>query len=399
MSEKPPSACKECSMRPGSVLALVALLAAGVTAHADECCLPRSGSPFLPMSYADRGWPNCVPDDEELDLGIDNRPDRQSPSAGWGAFPRLPGLRGVRGLTGVIGNLLQTNPHIGATFYPDEPVSGQPTSLGMTREFFQFSAPVWSNGEDTLVVSSHVQETSVSTNAILPTTRTPFPGQLWNIWLGVNYFHTFDNGVTGAMIVEAGSASDKPFSASRNDSAAGTGLIIIPAGDRDAWILGLQASTNSQVLYNIPIPGAAYLYNPNDDFQAIIGLPYSAINYYPAKGFQLQLLYMFYTTVHARAIYRPTNDWQAYVGFDWANENYALASRQASDERFFYYEKRLLAGWQWFWSKHFAVELVGGYAFNRYFVENNGFSFSLSGFNRVDVGSGPFATLQFDYRF
>ena len=46
-----------------------------------------------------------------------------------------------------------------------------------------------------------------------------------------------------------------------------------------------------------------------------------------------------------------------------------------------------------------AVELVGGYAFNRYFVENNGFSFSLSGFNRVDVANGPFATLQFDYRF
>ena len=273
-------------------------------------------------------------------------------------FPRLPGLRGVRGLTGVIGNLMQTNPHVGATWYPDQNVQGQPTTLGMIREFFQFSAPVWSNGNDTLVLSSHIQETSISTGAILPTTSTPFPGQLWNVWLGINYFHQFDNGVIGALIVEGGSASDKPFSAPRNDSAAATGLVIIPdEGERDAWILGVQASTNSQVLYNIPIPGAAYLYNPNDEFQAILGFPYSAINYQLDEDFQFQLLYMFLTTVHTRVIYQPDVDWQVYLGFDWANENYARADRQTSDDRFFYYEKRCWragsgAGrstWQWNW--------------------------------------------------
>ena len=317
----------------------------------------------------------------------------------WGAFPRLPGLRGVRGLTGVIGNLMQTNPHVGGAWYPDQPVQGQPTSLGMVREFFQFQAPVWSNGDDTLVFSSHVQSTNISTGAILPTTHQAFPDQLWNIWLGTNYFHVFDNGMVGAMLFEGGSASDKPFSALRNDSFAGTGLLIMPQDDRNAWIIGLQASTNSQVLYNLPIPGAAYLYNPNDQFQAIMGFPYSALNYRPVEHIQLQLLYMFLTTVHARVSYQPNNNWQLYGGFDWANENYARAERLNSGDRFFYYEKRLLAGWQWWWSRHFAVELVGGYAFDRYFVEDNGFSFSVSGFNRVNVGSGPFAALQLDYRF
>jgi hypothetical protein len=108
---------------------------------------------------------------------------------------------------------------------------------------------------------------------------------------------------------------------------------------------------------------------------------------------------MFLTTVHARAIYQPHVDWQLYLGFDWANENYARADRLNSGERFFYYEKKVLAGWQWWWSKHLAVEIAGGYAFDRYFCESNGFSFSVSGFNRVDVGSGPFVMLQFDYRF
>jgi len=45
------------------------------------------------------------------------------------------------------------------------------------------------------------------------------------------------------------------------------------------------------------------------------------------------------------------------------------------------------------------ITINPGPGFNRYFVENNGFSFSLGGFNRVDVANGPFVTLQFDYRF
>jgi len=387
-------------MRLGSVLAVVTFLVTASLTSADEIFCPRSGCPFLPMSYIEPAEEPAEPEYFTFDNQLVDRPDRQVTANDWGGFPRLPGLRGVRGLTGVIGNLMQTNPHVGATWYPSEPVSDQPTDLGMVREYFQCSAPVWSNGDDTLVFSSHIQETSISTRAILPTTNTPFPSQLWNGWLGFNYFHHFDNGVTGALIVEAGSASDRPFANRKTVAAAATGLFIIPMeGERDAWILGLQASTNSQVLYNLPIPGAAYLYNPNDAFQALIGLPYSAINYRPHEDFQFQLLYMFLTTIHTRVIYKPEVDWQVYVGFDWANENYDLASGQASGDRFFYYEKRVLAGWQWFWSKHFAIELVGGYAFNRYFVENNGFSFSLGGFNRVDVANGPFATLQFDYRF
>ncbi|HEY3968951.1 MAG TPA: hypothetical protein VGM05_30660 [Planctomycetaceae bacterium] len=399
-------------MRLGLVLALTALLAAGAESRADDWGSLRCVSQCLQTSYSETsapqtdsienddgagGWPKPAWLNVPLNEPVEEPAASTAPS--WGTFPRLPGLRGVRGLTGVIGNLMQTNPHVGGTLYATEPVKGQPTSLGMSRQFFQFAAPVWSDGNDTLVFSTHVQSTLLQSNAILPTTNQAFPDQLWNIWFGTNYFHVFDNGVIGAMLVEAGSASDKPFSQTRNDSFAGTGLLIIPDGERNAWILGVQASTNSQVLYNIPIPGAAYLYSPDDDFQAIVGFPYSAVNYRIQKNIQLQLLYMFLTTVHTRISYQPNDDWQVYVGFDWLNENYALANRQDSGDRFFYYEKRVIGGWQWWWSKHLAVEIAGGFAFDRYFDTSSGFSFSLSGSNRVDVGSGPFVMMQLDYRF
>ena len=289
-------------MRLGSVLALAILLAGGVTAFAEDCCGLRCVSQCFQISYSDSVPETEVVPNADLTLELPGSTASPSSAANWGPFPRLPGLRGVRGLTGVIGNLMQTNPHAGGTWYSTQAVQGQPTTLGMNKEFFQFSAPVWSDGDDTIVVSTHAQVTNISTGAILPTTGNPFPTQLWNIWFGMNYFHVFENGVIGAMLVEGGSASDKTLQGqqARNDSAAGTGLLIIPTEDRDAWILGIQASTNSQVLYNIPIPGAAYLYSPSDAFQAIIGFPYSAINYQVNEAYRLQLLYMFLTTVHAR---------------------------------------------------------------------------------------------------
>jgi hypothetical protein len=399
------------AMRRGVVFCVVALCAAVTPARAENNCGLRCVSHYLQSSYSEpteSGTDSIENDDasggwlkpNNLNMaGVGTDDDDSSSTPSWGVFPRLPGLRGVRGLTGVIGNLMQTNPHMGGTLYATEPVSGQPTNLGMSRQFLQFSAPIWSNGKDTLVFSTHVQSTLLNTSAVLPVTNMALPNQLWNIWFGANYFHVFENGTIGAMLFEAGSASDQPFSQVRNDSAAGTGLFIIPSGGRNAWILGLQASTNSQVLYNIPIPGGAYLYNPNDDFQAIIGFPYSAINYRIRKDIQLQLLYMFLTTVHTRVAYQPTDDWQVYFGFDWMNENYALANRIDSGERFFYYEKRLIGGWQWFFTKHLAIELSGGYAFNRYFDTSTGFNFSLSSPTHLGIGAGPFGTIQIDYRF
>ena len=99
-----------------------------------------------------------------------------------------------------------------------------------------------------------------------------------------------------------------------------------------------------------------------------------------------------------RKLATPRESWQLYLGFDWTNENYALADRSSSADHFDSYEDRVLAGSQWWFSPYAAVELSGGYAFNRYFFETNQ-SFVLTGGNRIDVGSGPFAALQYTLRF
>ncbi|MBS0206604.1 MAG: hypothetical protein JSS49_27315 [Planctomycetes bacterium] len=313
------------------------------------------------------------------------------------SLPSFRGIKGIKNLPGGVGTLLMANPHVGATWYPSQSTDQSGTSLGIDRYYFQAGIPIYHNETDTLVFTSHLDEMNIHTNAILPTSSQPFPKQLMNVALGANYFRQFANGNVGGIVLDVGSASDVPFHSSSEILASGTAFLLMPQDDHSAWFVGVNASTNSQVLYGLPIPGGGYFYHPSEDFQAIIGFPFSVISWKPSRDWQLQYVYAFLTTMHARAVYQPTNDWQLYAGFDWTNENWRRVDRPQSQDHFFYYEKRLAAGWLWWFAPNVGFEISGGWAFDRYFTEVDGFR--LVGNNTVRIGSGPFLTAQFDVRF
>lgn len=333
-----------------------------------------------------------------------NLSNPSSPSLGQGktgtsldSLPSFRGIKGIKNLPGGVGTLLMANPHAGATWYPSESTNQPGTSLGIDRYYFQAGVPIYHTDTDTIVFTSHLDQMNVHTNAILPTTSQPFPNQLFNVAFGANYFRQFANGNVGGLVLDVGSASDVPFHSSSEILASGTAFLLMPQDDHSAWFVGVNASTNSQVLYGLPIPGGGYFYHPSEDFQAIIGFPFSVVSWKPARDWQLQYVYAFLTTMHARAVYQPTNQWQLYAGFDWTNENWRRVDRPAPGDHFFYYEKRLAAGWLWWFAPNVGFEVSGGWAFDRYFTEVDGFQ--LVGSNTVRVGNGPFVSAQFDVRF
>lgn len=326
--------------------------------------------------------------------------DARSAKSGTGmdSLPSFRGMKGIRNLPGGVGTLLMANPHIGGAWYPEQSTDQPNTSLSMERLDFQGAVPMYSSGQDTYVLTADVEILRVNTNAILPTTMQPFPGQLFNIAMGVNYFHQFDSGKVGGIVFEMGSASDKPFAAADDLLVSGTGFLLIPDSDEGSWFVGVNASTNSQVLHGLPIPGGGYFFHPSDDFQAIVGLPFSVISWKPSRDWQLQFVYAFLTTTHARVSYQPTQKWQLYAGFDWTNENWDRADRPAEQDRFFYYEKKLSTGFLWWIKPNVGFEIAGGWAFDRYFTEvDNGFN--LVGDNTVNVNSGPYILSQLSLRF
>lgn len=317
--------------------------------------------------------------------------------AGLAGLPSFRGIKGIRNLPGGVGTLLMANPHIGTDWYPEQSTNQPGTTLSMQRFDFQGAVPIYNKGRDTFVFTANYDDIKVFTNAILPTTNQKFPSQLFNVALGVNYFHAFENGNVGGFVVDVGSASDQPFRNSRDVLASGTGFLLIPSSEEGSWFVGVNASTNSQVLYGIPIPGGGYFYHPNEDFQAIVGFPFSVLSWKPAKDWSLQYVYAFLTTMHARCIYQPTKDWQLFAGFDWTNENWHRADRVNLDDHFFYYEKKLTTGLLYWFAPHVGLEVSGGWAFDRYFTEVDGFQ--LKGENTVEVGSGPYLSVQMNLRF
>ena len=269
---------------------------------------------------------------------------------GLDALPSFRGIKGIKNLPGGVGTLLMANPHVGATWYPEQNTDQAGTSLSMQRTYFQGAVPVYQSGADTYVLTAHVDETSIQTNAILPTTMQAMPNQLFNIAFGMNYFHQFEGGNVGGIVFDVGSASDRPFQSGREILASGTGFLLMPQDEKSSWFVGVNASTNSQVLYGVPIPGGGYFYHPSEDFQAILGFPFSVVSWKVARDWQLQYVWAFLTTMHARTVYQPTPDWQFYAGFDWTNENWRLAERVNEKDHFFYYEKKLATGLLWWFS-------------------------------------------------
>ena len=348
--------------------------------------------------------PQSYPDSRDIQAYSTGRQSGQDSSfqprktgTGLDSLPSFRGIKGIKNLPGGVGTLLMANPHVGMTWYPEQNTNQSGTTLAMERAYLQGAVPLYSTGAETFMLTAHVDTTSIQTKAILPTTMQTFPTQLFNVALGVNYFHSYDNGNVGGIVFDMGTASDKPFQSGRDMLASGTAFLLMPQDEKSAWFIGANASTNSQVLYGIPIPGGGYFYHPSEDFQAIVGFPFSVISWKPARDWQLQYVWAFLTTMHARAVYQPTAAWQFYAGFDWTNENWRLAERVNERDHFFYYEKKLATGFLWWFKPNVGLEVAGGWAFDRYFTEVHGFK--LVGDNTVNIGSGPYLSSQIDIRF
>ena len=286
-----------------------------------------------------------------------------------------------------------TGPGYEATWMPDEPVRSQAAHLGLLQQYLSVLVPAWKSGPDNLFLTTQVCWDLFDSNAILPDTLRPFPKDLWDIRFGTYYTHDFDNGTKGFVTASVGSASDRPFYGIREMAVNATAFLRVSDGETNAWIWSLVFSTNSQVLYYIPIPGLAYYYAPSEQLQATIGFPFAMVKYHPWERWRFEFKYTMLTTIRARVFYELTSGCSSYAGFDWLTDNYMLYDRVDSDDRFYSYEKRVVAGLRWQAIHNLTFDLSAGYAFDRYYFEGHGFLVT-NGHDQVDLGNGPFVAAQ-----
>ncbi len=283
------------------------------------------------------------------------------------------------------------------TWFPDQPVAGQPAELGLFQQDFSLSVPLRQNATDEWYASLRIRNQEFATGAVFPDTGEPFPDELWNIRIGTGYRHRFESGWIGALDVTVGSPSDKPFASLDEMDINATAVLRVPARDRDAWIFFLNYGSNREFLPGIPIPGFGYSYRPSDQFSAVVTTGVLSLEYRPIERLTLTASYIAVRTVDVRLTYQVFRPVRLWVGFDWTNERYLLAGRSNPDDRLFYYEKRIRAGAIIGLARQLFIDADVGYSFDRFYFEGEGYSDREQ--NRIDVGDGPFIQVRVGVRF
>lgn len=271
-------------------------------------------------------------------------------------------------------------------FQPASTLQNQPGTFQVRGEGLSLGLPVSMGPDGIWILNTRVEHNSFDTDALLPGTRTAFPDELWNINLGLMHIHPLENGWTLGGMVGIGSASDQPFASIREMNANVLAFLRIPASDRDAWNFSLFYSPMGQLAF--PIPGIAYAWNPNDQFQMSIGLPFS-LTYRPYEELSLNISYLPLTNASAIVRWTPNENWTIYGGYQTYSQGYELADRADSRERLFQFDQRLMLGLRRKLVGNFVLDCSAAYLFDRsYFLSDSFF-----GDNRQELRIDPGAQL------
>ena len=273
------------------------------------------------------------------------------------------------------------------TLFPDRGVENQPTDFGYDQHNVTLVTPLFQDLRNEWTLTARGRFQDFDTRAVFAGSGTRYPDELWDVRIGAAYRHKFDNDWIGGGSLTIGSASDKPFDSGDEIIAQLIGFLRVPHRERNAWFFTLIYSNDQEFLSGIPVPGVAYQWVPSETFNAVIGVPFSSIEWKPVEALTFEAQYFPVRRVRVRATWQIFRPLRAYAGFDWDSERHMLADREDEDKRLFYYEKRLTGGAR-FDLKHVGVEVYGGYVFDRFYFL--GESYSDRRKDRFDVEAGPF---------
>lgn len=283
------------------------------------------------------------------------------------------------------------------THYPDRKVEDQETHLGLSEHRLSLFFPLFQDTANEWGLSARTRFQEIDTRARFPDAGGRFPSELWDASATLSYRHKFDNGWIGGLAVTGGSASDEPFASVDEVYYRGLAMLRVPQGESNSWIFTLIYASDEEIFnQTLPIPGIAYVWVPSDRFRAVIGVPFSTIEFKPFETLTLEAQYFPLRTVRARATWQIFRPLRAYAGFDWDHDKYYRADRDDKDDKIFYYEKRLTAGVR-FDLRHVGFEVSGGWAFDRFYYEGERYADRHD--NRIDVGDGPFIVGRVSVRF
>jgi len=267
------------------------------------------------------------------------------------------------------------------TFAPSQEVRGTSESLSVRSLAAQLAFPLRIYPDGILLGTTSINQTRLGTDAVLPQSGRDVPNELWDLRAGMFFTRELASGWKVGGLFNFGSASDEPFHSEDELTLASLGFVSIPVRNRDAWTFSLFYSPTSQL--NFPIPGIAYVWRPNDELEAQIGLPASLI-YAPNDSFSFRARYTPVTDVLVEARQVLGADWSLFTRYQIINETYFLADRLHRRDRFFQFEQQIAVGLSRSLPAGFSLDLSAAYLWDRRFFHSSDFDLRSDDLIKVD---------------
>jgi hypothetical protein len=284
-----------------------------------------------------------------------------------------------------------------STITPDQPVAGQATDLGTVRHRLRGIAPLSQSERHEWAFFGRLEALDVDTRAILPSTGGAFPDALWDISAGLAGRFKLDNGWIVGGDLQVGSPADEPFASFDEMTLTADALLRVPWSAEWAGVFLLNYSKAREFAPDFPLPGFVLAYEPDRTLSVLAGVPFSAVRWSPFEKLEISASYFVVRTVRAQMSYRLLEPLRIFAGFDWDSQRFFRHDRLDDDHRLSVYEKRIGGGLRWDPTPNLFVEASGGYAFDRFWFE--GEKYADRGYNRLDIGDGPYAQLRLGARF
>ncbi len=281
-----------------------------------------------------------------------------------------------------------------ALWEPNRRQKGTGLDFGYFRQEAAVRFPVYNQGPDLLLGGVGVRNTLFSGDARFPLGRD-MPDSLWDVRGSLLYLRQLDSGWAAGGSVTVGSPSDKPFHSWAEVVPTLNAFLRIPAArEPDAWLFALFYSPVGEIRF--PIPAAAYLWNPSDNFQLTLGLPL-AVTWRPTDTLRLDAGYLPLRRVKAQLTWAVRDGVEVFGGYEWTNDAYLRANRLDRKEQLFLYEMRVPGGVRLFFREHWVLDLAAGWAFDRQVF--NGRRYGDRGRDSFRIDSGVFGQARLAYRF
>jgi len=233
--------------------------------------------------------------------------------------------------------------------------------------------------------------------AILPASGDQLPEEFYSIKTALTYMNISGKRKLWGLRAGIGFASDEPFASSDLSTTDALFFMSRPAGKRDSWMFFLYYSDNRAVLNHIPLPGFAYLWKPEKNFQILAGIPFLAMKWSPAEKLEVNLSVNPSPGGKAEVVYKSSETVSLFGIFQTKSESYIRDDRLEYWDRLFLYESQLQAGVRMSFGKTADFELSGSYKFDRYIFEGDGYEDRDT--NRIELENGLSLKLALTLRF